>query len=369
MGYVTRPLGLGFMALMIIIAFQITTKKGLCMDSNIVYKIDNIASENTESMYACKMNRKANFSVFFYEQQDQITSRLARVELLLRQIGAETPLYIRLTPENLDTIEKSVLVGALGLHLRTADDALVNLLADFLSHTATPGDDMLSSAWWPSYEELSRSERLQFYDFVLLQLKNRNADIQSFREFPSFAKGFYGRLDNYGAANSKFDFIFESENPDFQLQELMALSRKNPNVRVAVKNKTGTFILPFMVKYPDLLPLSTQYRFVVDKKMNVAKFEENTEHLIILKSDSNLKFSTLFDEGAPAFLSSNRQVDFIQIHLPSYKLKEKEMHKISDYFGFVKSSGMVSEWIRDRNAFKTVAAVDVIQYYRINSDL
>lgn len=367
MGYVTRPLGLGFLALMIIIAFQITTKKGLCMDSNIVYKIDNIESENTESMYACKMHRKVNFSVFFYEQQDQISSRLAKVELLLHQIGAETPLYIRLTPENLDSIEKSVLVGALGLHLRSGDDALVNLLADFLTHTVTPADDMLSSAWWPTYEELSFGDRLQFYDFVLLQLKDRNADIQSFRGFPQFAKAFYQRLDNFGAANSKFDFIFETENPEFQVKELMTLTRKNPNVRVALKNSAGTFVLPFMVKYPDMLPLTTQYRFVVDKKVNVAKYEENTEHLIILNSDNSLKFASLFNEGAAAFLSSNRKLDFIQIHLPSYKLKEKEMHNISDYFDFIKSSKMVSEWVRDRKAFKPVAAVDAIQYYRINS--
>jgi hypothetical protein len=367
MGYATRPLGLGFLALMIIIAFQITTKKGLCMDSSIVYKIDNISSEKTESMYACKMHRKVGFSVFFYEQREQISSRLARVEVLLRRIGAETPLYLQLSPESMDSLEKSVVHGALKLHLHTEDEAFTNLLADFLTRTEPNTESAISSAWWRAYGELSYQQRFQFYNFVVQQLRDRTADAGSFKGFPSFANSFYRRLERFGIADGKFDFIFETENPAFPVEELQALTRRYEGVRVALKNRGGVYVLPFMQKAADSQKIQAEYRFVSGERIKASDFANNTEHLIILKSDSNVKLAPLFDEGARSFLFSNRKLDFVHIHLPSYKLKKQELHKVSDYFEFVRNSKMVSEWVRERNAYKPVAAVDVIQYYRINS--
>lgn len=336
------------------------------MDSNIVYKIDNISSEKTESMYSCKMHRNVGFSLFFYEEREQISARLARVEVLLSQIGAETPLHLQLVSDNLDDIEKSVVRGALSIHLRSADSELVNLLADFLTHSESESEAMTASAWWPAYHELSYGDRLKFYDFVLQQLKNRDADVNSFRDFPQFAGNFYKRLDNYGAANGKFDFVFETENPDFPIEKLVSLARSNPQVRVALKNRSGVYVLPFMLKLAKTLVDQADYRFIEGKNTNVPDYFSNTERLIILNSEGDLKLAPLFDDGARTFLASNRQLDFIQIHIPSFKLKEKQLSSVKNYFAFVKTSKMNATWVRDLNAFKPVAAVDAIQYYRLN---
>ena len=86
MGYIHRPFGLIFLILMITMGLQVALKKPLCIDSNVVYKIDKIDTEKTETIYSCNQFKKVSFSGFFYENLNNLQARLVKIEMLLNQL-------------------------------------------------------------------------------------------------------------------------------------------------------------------------------------------------------------------------------------------------------------------------------------------
>ena len=397
MSYLTRPLGLGFMLLMIIVAFQITTKKTLCMDSNIVYKIDNIISPNIESIYACSLHKPVKFSNFFYENADQLSSRLNRLDILFSQLGYESKIKISITPEMLksDEFEKIILHSALERHLNSFDPVYIGVLTDFLSRTETSGTDLFTTAWHSSYEELSLAERLKLHRSVISKLSDSKnlptggtaekllalAESQNkFQNILTLRLRSFGVLETRMLLAEPFDFVFESQSTEFPLSELSAFAKDHPEKRVAFKNASGIFILPYLIKVPteEESLLRAVYRFHIgDDKIKIGNYGKNSEHLVILNSELNLRLRPLFEGGAKEFLASNRQLKFVQFHMPSYMLVSKNLRKITDYFAFVKANAgdkpergvlgwKLSEWVQERNAYKPIATFDAIQYYRVD---
>ena len=94
MSYLYRPFGLFFLFLMILLAFQVVLKKPLCIESSIVYKIDRISNENTESIYNCKQWKSVAFSPYFFESIDSLQTQISKAEMLLRALGISNQIVI-----------------------------------------------------------------------------------------------------------------------------------------------------------------------------------------------------------------------------------------------------------------------------------
>jgi hypothetical protein len=68
---------------MLLLALQAGFKKPLCINSNIVYKIDRISDKKNESIYSCAQFKNVLFSNFLYEKLGDLESRLNQLEFLL----------------------------------------------------------------------------------------------------------------------------------------------------------------------------------------------------------------------------------------------------------------------------------------------
>ena len=87
MSYLRRPFGVIFLILMLVMGLQIGLKKPLCIDSNIVYKINNIKADITETIYSCNQFKKVPFSIYLYENLNSLEARLYRLEAVLTQLS------------------------------------------------------------------------------------------------------------------------------------------------------------------------------------------------------------------------------------------------------------------------------------------
>jgi hypothetical protein len=198
--------------------------------------------------------------------------------------------------------------------------------------------------------------------------------------------GFYSSTE---LANTTFDFIIEStqfQKINKALIALIALAKTYPNLKIALKNNNNLFLLPSYLKISAHYEkkVRTKYRIIFSEDLINSSFLKTylktTESLVITNKTlaiESLKFDSLFSSGMHQFLSQNKHFNFIQIHLPSYTLKYRELRHVDDYFDFVKIKDLSrlehkalgwnhTEWLEDMNIFKPIAHYDVIQYFRVN---
>lgn len=405
---------------MIIMALQVALKKPLCIDSTIVYKIDNIEAENTETVYSCNQFKRVPFSVFFYDHLNNLQSRLLRLEIILDQISIsgrvtiaidhvknagirELRNGIQISADLLDTnqLEKKLLQFVLKNRLNLSDDIILETLADFFM-----GDEkyqnLISEAWGNSFSEISFLEKRKILRLLARQLTalQKNDDLESIEKLKdlllqsghqelanSFSKnlkklGFYKKSE---LAGLRLDIIMD--NPLLQgaaITELVDLAKHHQNIKIAIKNKDGLLLLPSKLKISGDLEknLFTKYRIIfnnqVESKSIINQYINNSESLILIHANTaKLAFSPMFTSGIKDFFSLNKQLDFIQIHLPSYRLIYKDLSQIANYFEFVRVKKLSqsehrvlgwsrTEWSKDLQAFRPIANYDVIQYFRIN---
>jgi len=104
------------------------------------------------------------------------------------------------------------------------------------------------------------------------------------------------------------------------------------------------FLLPSNLKVPETLAqgLFAKYRMIFDdqnkNESDIVRYFNNSESLILIHSNTfkeKLNLISLFKSGVNEFLYRNKQIDFVQIHLPSYKLVYKNLGQIANYFEFV----------------------------------
>lgn len=422
MSYAHRPFGLIFLFLMLIMGIQAGMKKPLCIDSNIVYKIDRVSAERNESVYGCSQFKKVSFSGFFYEKLDGLESRLNSLELalgaaisnnsVLIKIDETNPLQLQISGNTIhigsemlatDKLEKAVLQVVLKNKLNTADSIYLESLADYFSDT-NKYQNLISEAFNKSIKKMNFSDKRKIRKNVIGQLKLNNAEgliraemlsiekLKLVLSGPNHADEFDKNLQQLGYvqssqfANLKLDVIIDNKNLSVTEPDLADLARQNPQLKVGVQTSKGLFILPSYLKVQKNLEkkIFARYRIVFGlhdaTEGNIGKYSENSESLIqikgMLKSEAS-DFKVLFQSGVKAFLAKNKQLDFVQIHLPSYKLKSKALRHVSDYFKFVGNKNLAqaeykaigwsqTKWSTDLNAFKPVANYDVIQFFRIN---
>lgn len=401
---------------------QAGMKKPLCIDSNIVYKIDRISIGKSESIYTCSQFKKVSFSGFFYEKLDDLELRLNRIELALAGLVGSNSVSIKIdenNPDQLQLVQNTISIGSQLLNTDKFEKAVVQLvlknklnihdsiylesLADYFTATDSY-QNLISEAFNKSINKASFVEQRKIRKILLSQLKLRDgpdavkAEMLSIQKLklalsePNRVAEFDKNLQQLGYVQDseieklKMDIIIDNKNLSATEPDLADLARKNPQLKVAVQTSKGLFILPSYLKVPknSEKKIFARYRIVFGlyeiTSVHIAQYLDNSESLIqikgSLKSDVS-DFKVLFQSGVKAFLAKNKQLDFVQIHLPSYKLKSKALGHVSDYFKFVGNKSRTqteykalgwsqTKWSADLNAFRPVANYDVIQYFRIN---
>ncbi len=428
--YKKRPLGLILLLVMILMGFEVGTKKPLCISSKIVNKIDRVSLEDassesilTETLYSCSNYKIPRFSTYFYENLGAIDARLHKIERAASLLGLmgrvdieinETTTgqlklknnKIAVSADRLEDpeLEKLFVTVLLLQNMKFESAQFAGFLAGWLTgHAAT--DSAVEEIWYDSFESLNTLEQFNFRESVFAELrkypdfphKSLLENIQTLlgQETNSvlhFKSVFNQRLQNLGAASTSpvADLIFENKSDsDFDSASLLTLAKSYKAKRVVFEEKGSSYVLPFMTKMDSSLKaqLTTPLRVLLvdtNTKLNFDSYLKNTERLIVFKTkaaDSQLKFSGLFvsndvKKNELAFLNANKGFDVIQFHIPTFKYTKAQMGPVKDYFGLLKKAksfavkkmlGWESEvWSIEAQAFKPVAVYDVIQYYRIN---
>lgn len=421
MSYLVRPFGLFFLLIMILLGFQVALKKPLCINSNLVYKIDKIDVFGSATIYSCNQYKKVNYSNYFDENLPDIQSRILKFEMILANLEIRDKYIIQLddihknqSVELLNGIrigtkqfqtsefEKSLLKLALKHRLALQDQVVIETLADFLIND-NQYQNLISEAWSDSFKKLSffdkRKVEKKLFRFLHSDTNWQAKDsIQTLKQLLAVAENpmlsnlfkknliKLGYLDQEETQNYKLDVIVDLGESKKEIEtELTELAKNNPFLKIALKTSEGLFLLPSQQKVTANLEqkLFTQYRLIWVNKGNqslIESFSKNTERLVFIQSEPDLRkinFRTLFNKGVIDFLASNKQLEFVQLHVPSYHLKFKELNHIANYFDFVKIKELTmsehkalgwtqTEWLKDMRAFKPVANYDVIQYFRIN---
>lgn len=398
---------------------QAGMKKPLCIDSNIVYKIDRISAEKTETIYSCNQFKKVSFSSFFNENLDALESRLTRLELALAGLGKKDSIFIIIdeqNPEQLQSVqnvisigrnwlnteklEKSVVQLVLKNRLKITDTIYLESLSDYFTSTEKY-QNLISEAFNKSIKEMNFTDQRKMRKNLISQLKSKESENSIKAEMSAIEKlkstdvsvenfdknlRLLGYFQNSEFEQLRLDIIIDNKNLSVTEPDLSDLARQHPNLKVAVQTSKGLFILPSYLKVPknSEKKVFARYRIIFGlpevAEGNIAQYLDNSESLIQIKGDVQPEasnFKVLFQYGVKAFLAKNKQLDFVQIHLPSYKLKSKALEHVSDYFKFVENKNLAqaeykaigwsqTKWSVDLHAFKPVANYDVIQFYRIN---
>ncbi|AGH96484.1 hypothetical protein A11Q_2268 [Pseudobdellovibrio exovorus JSS] len=416
---------------------QVALKKPLCIESHIVYKIDRIVGEKTETLYSCAQFKKVSFSKFLYEKLDLIEGRLRKVEMILPESMRRSDLVLQfedssqpaddqasvavsaiqilsdkivLTSEALQTeaLEKAVLQWSLKKQFKNVDHLYLETLVDFMatSYGAKGYRSLISEAWNTSFADQSFLERRQLmraisqqmvlsYDAEISAVQNLQKLLQHVAPQSAWELSFgqelarRGYLNKEALAQLRLDLIVDVSGTDEAKKiatQLVQLSREGLKKKIAIKTSAGLLLLPSLLPLPNSSDVFSSYHLVFSDSHTAINartlnhYTENSERLVFVDVDSDIStasFRSLLTRGVPEFLANNRQLNFVQIHLPSYKLKSAELKGLSDYFAFVKQQESFSaekkvlgwqqsEWNKDLQAFKPIAYFDVIQYFRIN---
>lgn len=402
---------------------QVALKKPLCINSSLVNKIDKLGTQNTETIYSCSQYKKVTFSNYFYDYLPILEERFKHLEVALAQLGVEDKFTIVIDDIRKDQVlelvngvqvgsnlletkllEKTLIQLSLKNKLNIRDEIFLQSLSDFIINDGGY-QNLISRAWGESFNKLyffnkrkiSKSivrNLLQRHEFSISdsmdsisKLKLLLKDTDRVDLSANFNKnlnklGYYSKNE---LSELKLDLIIE-ENAQNRDAELIALANSYPALKVAVKKMDGLYLLPSNIKIPRASEknIFTKYRLIFDKpresKILITNYLNNSESLILINSrNKSIKANLrpLFASGLNEFLFLNKELDFIQIHLPSYKLKSRDLSKIVNYFDFVKIKKLSknerlalgwshSKWLKDLNAFKPIANYDVIQYFRVN---
>jgi len=173
-------------------------------------------------------------------------------------------------------------------------------------------------------------------------------------------------------------------------KSLEKAAQKDSKVQIALTDYKSIWILP----YGDRLPFSSfksvraRHLFFFAcptlKEFRPDNFFGQAEKLTLIKGCDQQRpvdFSSLSSDKPMDFLRSNSKLSFVQFHLPSLEMRKLEMKQIKNFFELVRTQKFESDalkalgwtqvqWSDETKSYKPKAAIDAIQYFRLNdSDL
>ena len=216
--------------------------------------------------------------------------------------------------------------------------------------------------------------------------------VQGRKEYREFYSHLASNLQQAGVSDSfaeaYFDYLIEypdqlSIESSF-FKSLAEAATKNPQLQVAVKDQSQIWILPS--KSP--LPLKTfdqiksqQYIYMACPSLKDIKMEQffnQAEKLLLIKgceAEKKIDFDSLISGNTQQFSRKNKNLAFIQFHLPSFETKSKELAHVKNFFELVKNRDVSKsefqtlgwtqiQWHEDSQAYKPNAVIDAIELFR-----
>lgn len=196
-----------------------------------------------------------------------------------------------------------------------------------------------------------------------------------------------GVSDSYSEAY--FDYLFEvSDHLNEQsilFNGLLKHSMNHLKLQIAIKDSEKIWILPSKTS----LPLSVfnqikskQHIYFLSsdtKSINIADFIKTSEKLMMVKGldfQKDYKFDVLFNKNILDFIKVEKDMAFIQFHLPSLEMRLNELKHIANYFELVQSRDISRtefqqlgwqglQWIDQYKYYKPKAVIDAIEYFRL----
>lgn len=218
--------------------------------------------------------------------------------------------------------------------------------------------------------------------------------LKSFESYRLFVSGISQELRKVGFqeafAEASFDVLFVSASPLKEdsaiVKHFMKLAKEKPDVHIALRDRENIWMLPS--KYP--IPMKSfgqmkATRMVVEKcggfdfnyVMGYAAFSEKL--LIVENCDvkKELQFGRYLKDGAEGFGAQNKNISFIQFHLPSLLMKRAELAQVANVFDLIRRREVESrifqslgwqeiKWSEQASAYHPKAYIDAIEWFRTN---
>lgn len=171
---------------------------------------------------------------------------------------------------------------------------------------------------------------------------------------------------------------------------LQKAAQKESKVQIALTDYKNIWILPYGDKLPysSFKSIRSRHLFFFAcpslKEFRPDSFFGQAEKLTLIKGcdqQRKIEFSALIGDKPMDFLRANSEMSFVQFHLPSLEMRKLEMQQIKNFFELVRTQKYDSDalkalgwtqvqWSEETKAYKPKAAIDAIQYFRLNdSDL
>lgn len=285
---------------------------------------------------------------------------------------------------------------------------------------------LMTSVWIKSYQELSFKEKIKFLRLLprylqtqqlssekaiemlltdvhplkqgmmnikkMTDLMNSSLLIQNEKEYREFYSRVAFHLQQAGVTDSfaeaYFDYLVEyPEEISVKSNLFLGLQKiaiQNPQLQMAIKDKHQIWILPNRSGLPitsfDQIKSQQHIYFACLglKEIQMSQFFTQAEKLLLVRGcdqKKNIDFQPLVAKGIQEFSAKNKQLAFIQFHLPSFEMKAKELAHIKNFFEFVKERDVSKpefqtlgwrqiQWFEESQAYKPQAVIDAIEMFR-----
>lgn len=219
--------------------------------------------------------------------------------------------------------------------------------------------------------------------------------LKEFKKFSIFTSEILEQSGVTGSfAEAYVDYLVEIpetlQTDSVFFKSLKKSAEKNSDIQFAVTDRKNIWILPFGDRLPVKAFDQIHSRQVIFfacpalKEFNVKDYFQKSEKLLLIKGcDQNAEyaFHLITKNNINTFLFRNSQFSFLQFHLPSLESKQAELDHIHNFFELIKSKKFDGQefktlgwtqiqWSEETNAYRPKAAIDAIEYFRLNnSDL
>lgn len=216
--------------------------------------------------------------------------------------------------------------------------------------------------------------------------------VSSLPTYNEFLNQFNAKLDLLGvgdqASQAQLDILIEADqnfNSHSPMFKTIVESLGQSDKQVAIADRHFIWLLPSQTAIPVSMFSRVQAKWhlylscdgvVNEKKLN--NFLDQSEKLIMIKKcgdTGQINFAGLKEENLNRFYLQNKKLNFVQLHLPSFKMVKTEMNLNQNIFDLVKNKNLEQkdlkalgwqavDWNKDLNIFKPKAVIDAIEYFR-----
>ncbi len=196
----------------------------------------------------------------------------------------------------------------------------------------------------------------------------------------------YGYNDALGGIN--FDLLIVNDtkiNPSSeQFKHFLTLSQQNPRTKIALKDPENLWMLPsaYPIHWRAIDSLHAN-RLVYSKCGSydfnfIWQFSLNTEKLLILNvcKDQKVNLAGYIKEGPEAFGEQNKNIPFIQFHIPSLLMRKNQLAGVNNVYELVtrreidnpvfQSLGWQKlQWSERAQAYQPKSFIEGIEWFKV----